>query len=239
MTTEKEFAVGHASFWRTTLPLMESFTRTMNRALARYAVPMSSALPAARRGLVNEAAFQVFAAASASSHPVGELEREALREAWARAVSHVRTMRQFSRTPVDGEPAEGEIAESVALARRIGEFFTGRSFARVVGQPIFKGCGWIDEARADVLADRTLFEVKAGERRFRSVDLHQLLVYCALNFATKAHDINSVALVNPRVGVFAVLDVEELCDECAGRSAADVLDDILDYISEPLASYPG
>jgi hypothetical protein len=68
-------------------------------------------------------------------------------------------------------------------------------------------------------------------------DLHQLLTYCALNFATKALDIKSVGLVNPRVGTFIFLDLDYLCMECAGSSAADVLDEILQYVSEPLGAY--
>jgi hypothetical protein len=39
------------------------------------------------------------------------------------------------------------------------------------------------------------------------------------------------------VGVFTILDLDELCNECAGSPAADVLDEILQYVSEPLGAY--
>lgn len=237
VSTEKELAISHPGFWRTTLPLSESFIRTMNRALERYALPMHSSVPAARRGLVNEAAFQVFVTASSSQKSVTELDASAIDAAWTRAAVHVQTMRQFSRAPVDAVPGVGELDESVALARRIAEFFSRGAPSRLLVEPTFNGCGWVDEARGDVLAGQTLFEIKAGERHFRSVDLYQLLIYCALNFATKALDIMNVGLVNPRVGIFTILDLDELCNECAGSPAADVLDEILQYISEPLGAY--
>lgn len=237
MSTEKELAISHTGFWRTTLPLSESFIRTMNRGLERFTLPMASAVPAGRRGLVNEAAFQVFVTSSNSHNPVAELDASAIDAAWARAAVHVRTMRQFSRAPIDASPGVGELDECVALAQRITEFFSRRTFSALSVEPTFTGCGLIDETRGDVLADRILFEVKAGERHFRSVDLHQLLIYCALNFATKALDITAVGLVNPRVGVFTILDLDELCNECAGSSATEVLDEILQYVSEPLGAY--
>lgn len=239
MSTEKELAISHPGFWRTTLPLSESFIRTMNRALERYSVPMQTSVPAGRRGLVNEAAFQAFVTASVAQKPVVQLDTSEIDAAWARAAVHVRTMRQFSRTPVDATPRTGELHECGALARRIAEFFAKGSFSRLLVEPVFKGCGWLDGTRGDVLAGETLFEIKAGERHFRSVDLHQLLIYCALNFATKTHDISGVGLVNPRVGVFTILDLDELCNECAGSPSADVLDEILQYISEPLGAYAG
>lgn len=234
MSTEKDLAIAHPGFWRTTLPLSESFVRRMNRALERYATPMISMSLAGRRGLVNEAAFQSFAAAAVLNKEVGALEPSERELAWTRAATHVRTMRQFAQSPVDATPGEGELRESAMLAQRIADFFGSGEFERIVVQPAFLGCGWLDETRGDVLADETLFEVKAGERHFRSVDIHQLLVYCAQNFATKAVSISRIGLINPRVGVFATFDLDELCNECAGGPAADVMHEILQYVSEPL-----
>ncbi|HEX4447050.1 MAG TPA: hypothetical protein VH044_09945, partial [Polyangiaceae bacterium] len=75
-------------------------------------------------------------------------------------------------------------------------------------------------------------EIEAGDRHFRSVDLYQLLIYCALNFVSKEITITRVGLLNPRVGVFAAFDLDDLCDQCAGSSAAEVLDEVAGYISE-------
>jgi len=209
----------------------------MNRSLERYARPMPSQVPAARRGLVNEAGFRVFVDSVAARTHTGALGQAAVAAAWEQGVRHIRTMRQFSREPIDGMPRPGELEEAVDLSERIALFFRSKDISRAVIEPRFNGCGWIEEATGDVLANETLFEFKAGERQFRNVDLHQLLTYCALNFATKALAITSVGLVNPRVGTFAVFELDALCNECAGTSSADVLDEILQYMSEPLGAY--
>lgn len=237
MSTEKDFAVAHPGFWKITLPLSERFIRTMNRSLNRYASPIYSSVSAARRGLVNEAAFQIFAASVAAGKSAEELEMPCVIEAWAIAASNVGTMRQFSGVAVDESAAACELEEAIALAQRTKMFFDPRSYSHVVVEPAFRGCGWIDASTGDVRADNILFEIKAGDRKFRSIDLHQLLTYCALNFATEASEITGVGLVNPRVGTFAVFDLDDVCRECAGAPAADVLDEILQYISEPLGSY--
>ncbi|MCL2725702.1 MAG: hypothetical protein FWD69_14830 [Polyangiaceae bacterium] len=43
--------------------------------------------------------------------------------------------------------------------------------------------------------------------------------------------------MNPRTGTFLVFDLDGLCVECSGSSATDVLDEIVQYISEPLGDY--
>lgn len=207
----------------------------MNRSLERFAPPMaSSSVEATRRGLVNEAAFRLFAATRSTRQPVSTLDHASTEAAWMQAALHVRTMRQYGRTPLDPMARTGELEEALTLASRITSFFAGYNPEEFHVEPKFFGCGWVNEARGDVLTDSTLFEIKAGERHFRSVDVQQLLTYCALNFATKTFNITHVGLVNPRVGTFIVFDLDDLCIECAGCSAADVLDDIIQYISEPL-----
>lgn len=236
MSTEKELAVSHPGFWERTLPLSEAYVRTMNRSVERFAVPMASSCEPARRGLVNEAGFRLFAAARATNRVVSALDDADVDTAWSQAARHVRTMRQYGRSPIDPTPRLGELPEAIVLATRIASFVASRSAANIVVEPTFPGCGWVDEARGDVLTDNALFEVKAGERRFRSIDLHQLLTYCALNFVAKSYDITNLGLVNPRWGTFIILDLDDLCTDCAGTSTADVLDEIVNYISEPLGA---
>lgn len=236
MTTEKELAVHHPGFWRSILPLSDSFVRNVNRTLERYAQPLVSTVAASRRGLVNEGGFRLFAASIETSTAVARLSPAAIETAWSTAVDHIRTLRQFSRTPIDPEALAGEVAEAATLAKRIDRYFSKVQHGALTIEPAFRGCGWVSEARGDVLAEGTLYEIKAGERHFRSIDLHQLLTYCALNFAAKTFDITTVGLLNPRVGTFITVDLDTLCLECAGSSVPDVLNDILSYICEPLSN---
>lgn len=237
MSTEKSLAVSHPGFWQSVLPLSEAFVRTLNRSLDRFVPPMKSSIAAARRGLINECGFRIFAASVVMGREVSALDPQTLDEGWSQAVAHVRTMREFGRTPLDPIARPGELDEAFRLAKRTALFFTLRNHASIKVQPTFSGCGWLDESRGDVLVGNTLFEIKAGDRNFLGVDVFQLLTYCALNFATKTYDIIDVGLLNPRTGNFIVLNLDELCMEAAGSSTADVLNEILQFVSEPLGGY--
>ena len=137
-------------------------------------------------------------------------------------------MRQLSRTPVP-DPKANEIAEATLLAERHAIFF--KRADELVLMPTFPGCGWLMECSGDVISGSASYKVKAGQRGFRSLDVRQTLIYCALNFAAKQHDIASVFLVNPRLGVFIEADLEDLCLSLSGAPAVEVLAAIVEYCS--------
>jgi hypothetical protein len=86
----------------------------------------------------------------------------------------------------------------------------------LVVSPQFEGCGIVDTCVGDVLIGPVLYEVKAGDRPVRSIDIRQLLTYAALNFAKKHRPIDRIGLVNPRLGKFFEIDLDTLCEEVGG-----------------------
>jgi hypothetical protein len=129
------------------------------------------------------------------------------------------------------------LLEAVVLAERLQEFFAKASQTPMTIFPSFPGCGWLEQCEGDVFADGVLFEVKAGERSFRSADVRQLLCYCGLNFASKPYEIVDVCLVNPRTGRYVSENLERMCQRLSGRPATEVLADIVEYVSEPPGRY--
>jgi hypothetical protein len=59
-----------------------------------------------------------------------------------------------------------------------------------------------------------------------------------LNFSAKSYEINSICLINPRSGTYFTDDLEHLCHQTAGTGAANVLGEIMNYISEPFGGIP-
>jgi hypothetical protein len=247
MTSEKHFALSHTGFWNTLLPLEESYVRTHNLALERFATPLKASDAPDQHGIINEAAFRVFSAVCLSGQRPAELSVAGVAECAAEAYQHIRRLRQFSRTPIRPISDRGK-REAIELATRLTDFFTAdgrgrpqRALAsRIVSlrpRPVFPGCGWVDEAEGDILADNTLGEVKAGDRLFRGTDLRQILVYAALNFSAKTYQIDAFALINPRLGVFFEDDLETLAQKTSGASASQILGEIVHYISEPIGQY--
>src|SRR5688572_23421659 len=158
--------------------MLERHVRTINLNVQRFAPPMSSLSRPASHGIVNELAFRLFVAASESGQTIDALSDEAIASAIDSATGHIRGLRQLSRTPIQ-DPESAELREATALAKRHVRFFRRKGDLGLL--PRFPGCGWLGECAGDVLAEGTLFEVKAGQRAFRSTDVRQVLIYCALN----------------------------------------------------------
>lgn len=231
MITEKTFATNFGGFWQELLPMLEQYIRLSNLRAERFAPPMKSDLDPASRGLVNELGFRIFAAMPQHGKSASELPEDIVQSCVDAALRHIRTMRQFSRRPVP-PPTPAHLQEARHLAAILGTFFFGeRHYSEVIIAPTFRGCGWLESCDGDVLGSETLFEVKAGDRGFRGVDVRQVLAYCALNFADKQHSIGRVCLVNPRLGRWFEEDVDALCREAGGASAVEVLSDIVEYVS--------
>ena len=62
----------------------------------------------------------------------------------------------------------------------------------------------IDLGKGDLISSDALFEIKAGDRFFRSVDVRQLIMYGALNSVSQSYQINRLGLFSiPRVGILS------------------------------------
>jgi hypothetical protein len=212
----------------------EPYIRTHNAGLRRFAPELLSAVPAAQRGVVNECAFLLFV--SGFGARVEDLPNEVIAHCAAEALRHVARMLHGSRLPPSPVTEMG-MRDAKTLARRLTSFFNLNPWQLLLMKPFFPGCGWVDDAEGDVLGDRTLFEIKAGERQFRGTDIRQLLCYCALSFSAKRYDIETICLINPRSGTYFQDNLETLCQKIAGRDAAEVLGEIVNYISEPFSRY--
>jgi len=235
--SETRFAGSHSAFWQQLLPMTEEYVRALNKSVTQFADALPSDEPPSSRGVVNELGFRFFVAALQRAVTVSALSESVRRSCIAESVGFVRSFRQADRMPVR-EPTQGQQREAQLIGDRLLQFFSRTPSDLVLPEPRFAGCGWIDECYGDVLVGYTLVEVKAGDRLFRGVDLRQLLVYCALNFAAKTGDIATLCLVNPRLGILFQESIEKVCQETSGRSAAEVLGEIVEYISEPEDRYP-
>jgi hypothetical protein len=237
VSSETRFSLSHPGFWNALLPMGESYIRAKNAKPNRFATSFPSLVPASQRGVVNESAFLLFEAACKLSILPAQLTQKLVDQKLNEAFAYVSKLQQSGREPLQAVSVLGKY-DAKAIAERLHHFFASNTDCALQLKPMFPGCGWIDSAEGDVLCGQTLFEVKAGERQFRISDVRQLLCYCALDFSAKVYGIKTISLVNPRFGVFIEEDIEVLCQKVGGTSSADVLGEIVDYISEPMSRYP-
>jgi hypothetical protein len=239
MISERQFSNTFTSFWREAVPMLDAFWRTQNLAAERFCEPLNTDGNRQIRGVINELAFEVFCRRSAL--PEAKLSKLAAiklaEEALPKVVQYIN--RFITTSPIRPEEVSpAEIAEALTLTKRLLEYFREYEPSKdVMFRPKFFGCGMIGSCEGDLLAGKTLYEIKSGNRSFRVVDIRQLIIYCALNRPRNAYNIENLGLVNPRVGLYWVRDVESISRAISGKSAAELLDELVAYFSAP-APYP-
>jgi hypothetical protein len=239
MITENRFSNSFTSFWKEVIPLADRYVRMLNLSLERFDTPLDSDSDPSRRDLINEIGFRIFKESlsykrllSSRSKPGKHLD-EIAAQAW----EYIRMFRKqrfrpYYATRDISAPVKSEIAESIVIAKRLQAFFRKvEKGKKATLSPEFPGCGIIDNSEGDIITSQTLYEIKAGERNFRLVDVRQVLVYLALNQSATLYDITSIGLLNPRIGVFVKVKVDDLAMGTSGKSTVGLLSEIIQFAS--------
>jgi hypothetical protein len=197
--------------------------------------PLPTMSKAERRGLVNEAGFLLFAT-------IYNLNRANAREA---AEAHVRDSFERAHKYISPQLNSKDIIistverrEALAISGRLYNFFMIENRRKdLVISPFFKGSGVISSCNGDVLVgDETIYEIKSGDRKFRSVDYRQLAIYAALHFAQYGLRIRNIGLVNPRTGMTVRVPIETFAREVSGQSAVALFQSLVEAFSSNLVS---
>jgi hypothetical protein len=220
LISEIEFTRDHTSFWRTISPLSEDFVRQINiTVLDRYQTPLSESDFSARRALINEVGFEIFARARTNNRDPDVIISNELDEIMLQTSDYISRLRAAAPY-FEQKMSFDEIEETKTIARRLLQFF--QDFKDVIIRPVFTGCGRLDKCYGDVLADNILYEVKAGIRPFRSIDLRQLVLYLTLNFVSKQYKIENLALYNPRQGLYFSASINDFSVHFSGLSTEEL-----------------
>ena len=130
--------------------------------------------------------------------------------------------RQDLQTPSD---------EAIELATRLEEFFQEQSSRQaIVIQPPFRGCGILDSCYGDLLQGDHLFELKMVDRNLRSIDLRQVVVYCALDHYGQQYRIKTTSILNPRRGIEYRFELEDLVAQISNKTPAELFHQIVDFL---------
>lgn len=237
MISESVFASQYTSLWRTLTPSMEEFVRRGNMTGYQREWPPIPATdaPANRRGVVNEAGFILFSKIVGTKRvDAGVIVQENIDEAFAAAAAYVSEIDE----PVAPAVTVAEKREAIVISGRLYNFFTRLAQThKLTVAPRFKGSGIIFSCTGDVMVnDERLWEVKSGDRPFRSVDYRQLAIYCALKYAETGTPFSKIALINPRRGTWIEMPVDVFAREVAGQSAVTLCQALIEVLSVRLVS---
>lgn len=213
MISEREFAAHFTSFWRATLPNLESVVRSLNLTSRTDWLPIREPTSPERRDLVAETAFEAAAARfEGDIRPVEDLL------GWAEDRART-TLNGVTRGhPIDAAKLEvDEFAEVSAAQVRIIEFAhaLGRSES-VEFRPRFSGHGFLSDCVGDLKTPTKIIEIKYVQRNFRSNDFRQALIYATLSYLKCKFQMDQLILMNPFKGIVSEIGIEEIVHASGG-----------------------
>lgn len=192
------------SVWASITPTLEQVVRWINENSTTFGPPVAATGgEPANNAVIAELAFALVARGGPWTGPM------------ASEIAEVR--RYIASVGMEAIPEreldEDELLEVGQLAASLKERVGALPNAQM--WPLVPGCGVVDSARADILSEASLFEVKSVSRPFRSEDVRQLLTYVAMYDAANVR-IDEVGLLNPRLGKQVAASLEFISQGASG-----------------------
>jgi hypothetical protein len=234
MISEHQFATHYSSAWRAVTPLADGFWTVENLMVERVAPPLTPKAPKGMRAVVNEAAFRTFCSLHSNAKPIkrGDI-LTALDRGLGESIAYVG--RFSSAPPINKDDVDDDCRKEAGnMVLRLLHFFPGNE--STILRPSFSGCGLISACEGDLIEGSCLYEVKAGDRAFRVVDLRQLLTYSALAYAKGNLTFKEIGLFNPRTGVAWRKSLEDVSHALSGLRLSDTLSSLVEQFSGASAS---
>ena len=237
MISEKQFSEQFSGFWNQCLPFltpqvieqMNLSATPMSDSHGCVAEPLAATEDSANNDLVADTGFGIFTAAKQAGKSVHSIRNPALlKRITESAFERIKRLRN-PEGKANMKHLRG-LDDAMEIAVRLEDFFKSDGLGELVIQPRFKGCGILDSCYGDLFMGSTLYEVKCVERNLRSIDIRQVLAYCALNCESRQFEIQEVCVVNPRRAISFKFDVEELAQKASGKNSAELFHQIGDFL---------
>jgi hypothetical protein len=232
--SEHQFATHYSSSWSAVSPLADGYWTLENMMVERFVPPLVPRAPKGMRAVVNETAFRAFCDLHGRDHAI--TRSEVMAAVNLRLPEGIEYVARFSTAPQVKAADVDDVCrrEAGMLAIRQVAFFSGT--LPTILRPQFMGCGLISACEGDVIQGDCLYEIKAGERSFRIIDLRQLLTYSALAYASGRLTFSEIGLFNPRRGVTWRKSLEDVCHAISGQRLSDTLSALVENFSVSSAS---
>ncbi|MDP5133607.1 MAG: hypothetical protein NWQ54_22215 [Paraglaciecola sp.] len=235
MISESTFSKKFTSFWNEILPNSKNYVRLINSGLLE---PVYEPFDAADRknntALVNVHSFTMLRELCNKSQTSDQLFSNAYFKSQRFDFLLNMDLKYLSKFSYGAECTLPLSDKEKEQARQLFKQMYIRYFAnnlKVVIDPKFDGCGFINESFGDFISGFKLVEIKSGERRFSLSDLRQLLVYLALNhYSRNSFHITHIELFNPRMGIVFTEAVDSFCLNLSALNSQDLFAEIQKFI---------
>lgn len=221
MNSARRLIESSSSLWRELAPMLPNYVKHVNMGgYDRFDPPMRRETDKARHFLINEMAFKCFAGGITSTGVAAKAIYNGLQAKWSARLPANLAIRN-ALTELEAEELLELISRLVVYKRAIDS--DPAEFEKVV--PAF---GRLENVEIDILTSTSIFEVKAGERPFRSIDFRQLILAAAV----LGSDQRKLVLLNPREGVIWTESLTDFIETVCLRSMSELMPEIYYYLSD-------
>lgn len=209
MISERQFLRGYSFFWHEYFPKLEPLTQSLRAkglkhpAMTRWAEPFIGSSSSQWNDIIAEIAFNAFARAVHGDPVLTRITERDIESAIVK-MGLIRG-EALQRSQV----TEAIVDDAYHIASRLASFFNPRRNVHV--HPCLRGFGILSSLHPDVLADETVYEIKASRGALKNEDLKQILTYFLLGLLNN-WSVGALCLVNPRRGTCFTLEVQQLSD---------------------------
>ena len=215
MLSERGLARGHISLWLRCAPhLNEQLINRLHQTpsgqspVQNWAMPYEGTAPSRHNDVIAEVAFGIFNYLIEKKSPNTEdMPSQKINEIIKLAIQQLSIIRGGSGFPREWFSAE-HLKDATQLASRLFEQFINEPHHVMVHSRL-EGLGTLASCHPDIIHGSQLIEVKMSKYGFRTQDLRQLIIYSMLAWY-QGIELDSLALINPRLGVTWQFTVEDL-----------------------------
>lgn len=232
MISEKQFIFNFNFFWNSLLPTSSLFLTRINEDLyERHFDYLQSPITGRRRSFISFISFQLFTLASKQKIQLIDYQYDHYKLIEGQFIKQFLELEEDD-TELTSPLALQEYLEALSLANRLQAYFSKISNGNpLITNPLFKGCGFLNNCIGDVIVNETLYEIKMVNRNFRISDCKQILTYCALNYVSKQYKLNKVSLFNPRSGKLTIFNIDDFCLTLSGKPSTFLFGEIIEFVS--------
>lgn len=229
MISEKVFIKNYTGFWNSLFPLHNAFMKGVILECSQHQSDIELTTTGRRFSFVSEVGFQIFVLCTERQIPISDItfNSDLYKQVEGKCHEKFELFHDDDSTIRDSL-SRNEFDDAIKIIHSLNRKFLGRT---VTVNPQFTGCSIIDTCYGDILIGNTLYEIKSVTRNFNIIDFRQLITYCALNYVSKIHSINSIGLYNPKRNMTYEIDLELFASAIAGAFIHDIYWDILNFIS--------
>lgn len=221
MISETTFSRGYSSFWLEYFPWLNSYSLSISKfGCQRINNPIDETDLPDHRAINNTIAFYHFRNQLNNVNANIELAKDESLKYMSRFMRN--GVQSYSYTIDDQKIIHQQV-------NRMSAHFKGN----VTVNPFFPGCGIISNCNGDLLVDKKLVEIKAGNRSIIPADIRQLIVYCALNWLSLSDTkltITEIEIYNPRVGYSWSIPIDEMLVAVSDLPKEDLFEQIGKYL---------